>query len=71
MSAALLGFAGVVLAALFGLTGVLYTTRPAGHHADIEGLSALVDQLQEERDALRAALHECQAEAARLRGEHG
>jgi outer membrane murein-binding lipoprotein Lpp len=70
LGAALFGFAGVVLAALFGLAGVLATTRPTAHHADTEGLTALIDQLQEERNDLQAALRECQDEARRLRGEH-
>lgn len=69
MLATLLGFAGVLFAALLGLTGVLFTTRPTVHHADTEGLSALIDQLQEERNDLRAALRECRAENERLR--HG
>jgi hypothetical protein len=66
---ALIGFTGVTAAALFGLAGVLHSARPPSHLADIEGMSRLVSELQEERNALRVQLAECQAEAARLRGE--
>lgn len=69
MLATLLGFSGVVAAALFGLAGVLHSARPPAHLADIEGMDRLIGELQEERDGLRAQLRECQNEAAHLRAE--
>lgn len=59
MWAALAGFAGVAIAALLGLYGVLRGTQPPAHLADVQGLAALVDQLQEERDRLQRLLDEC------------
>jgi len=67
---ALLGFAGISLAALLTLYGVLRTGRAPAHLADVTGMSLLVDQLQEERDELRRQLAECRAENERLRS-HG
>jgi hypothetical protein len=84
VTAALIGAVAVALAGLFaGIAGLLSGRGPA-HLADVTGLSALVDQLQEERvraetdrdkalaqrDNALAQLRECQAEAARLRGEN-
>ena len=70
MWASLIGFASVIAAALFGLAGVLHSRAAPAHMADVEGMRRLVDELQEERDGIRAQLRECQAEAARLRGEN-
>jgi len=57
--APLIGFAGVMVAAMVGLLGVLRTSRPSSHLADVQGLATLVDQLQEERDRLQRLLDEC------------
>lgn len=59
MWAALLGFAGVSFAAIIGLIGVMRQGRAPAHQADVSGLSALVDQLQEERDRLQRLLDDC------------
>jgi hypothetical protein len=69
VTGALIGFAGICAAAILGLLGVLRTSRPPAHLADVEGLARLLDEVQEERDNLRAQLRECQEEAKRLRGE--
>jgi peptidoglycan hydrolase CwlO-like protein len=54
VSAAILGFAGIVAAALFALAGVRRTGRPPAHLADVEGLKTLADELRVDRDDLRA-----------------
>jgi hypothetical protein len=68
VTAAILGFAGIVAAALLGLLGVLRTSRPPAHLADVEGLAKLVDELQEERDHLQTQLDGCRAALARAIG---
>jgi hypothetical protein len=70
VTAALIGGAAVAVAAIFSLSAALMGVRAPSHVADVTGLSALVDQLQEERNTLAAKLAECQQEAARLRGEN-
>jgi hypothetical protein len=74
--ATLIGFTGVAAAALLALMGVLRSSRPPAHLADVEGMSKLLDQTQEDRNYWRdrakeseSALRECQQEAARLREE--
>jgi outer membrane murein-binding lipoprotein Lpp len=71
VTAAILGASAIFAAAIFALLGSMATGRGPSHTADVTGLAALVDQLQEERDRLAAMLAECQDEARRLRGEHG
>jgi hypothetical protein len=70
VTAALIGGAALTLAGVFTAIAALFAGRGPSHLADVTGLSALVDQLQEERDRALAQLAECQQEAARLRGEH-
>jgi hypothetical protein len=69
VTTALLGFGGVAVAAILAMFAALRTGRSPSHLADVQGMALLIDELQEERDVLRGQLRECQAEAARLRGE--
>jgi hypothetical protein len=72
VTAALIGGAALTLAGVFTAVAALVASRGPAHLADVTGLSALLDQVQEERDRALAQLAECQAEARRLRGEtHG
>jgi hypothetical protein len=50
---ALVGFAGVLFAALLGLLGVLRAGRPQQQQADMEGLRALLDEIRADRDDQR------------------
>lgn len=68
MSAAVLGLAGVIAGGLLALLGVLRTTMPPAHLADIEGLHVLLDEIRAERDDLRRQLTDCLAENTGLRG---
>ena len=71
MIGALIGFAATTAAALIALAGVLRTGRAPAHLADVQGLTSLVDELQEERDKLRQQLDDCRAEVERVKGAHG
>jgi hypothetical protein len=65
-----LGFAGICAAALLGLLGVLRTSRPPAHLADVEGMSRLLDQTQEDREYWRTRALSAEAgwaECERLR----
>ena len=60
MTAALFGAAATVMAAMFGLLGMMQTRQPSAHGADVEGLRSLVDELQEERDGWRQRALDCE-----------
>jgi hypothetical protein len=69
--AAVLGFGGVVAAALLALLGVLRTSANPSHLADVEGLRVLAEELRAEVTDLRGQLEECRARNRALRAEKG
>jgi hypothetical protein len=69
VTAALISAAGLAAAALLGLLGVLRGSRPPAHLADVEGLSRLLDQTQEDRDYWRQRAVISEAELAECRGK--
>lgn len=63
----ILGFAGVAMATILGLFGVLHAARPPQHLADVEGLRSLIDELRTDRDDLRAQIINLQGDLRKLR----
>lgn len=69
MTTAIFGLAAVIFAAALGLAGVLRTAKPAEHTADVEGLTALLDQMRAERAEDRQTVKDLRAEVTRLHAE--
>lgn len=76
--AAWLGFASIVAAAMLALFGVLRTSLPPKHQADIDGFKELLsamrrdrDDTRRDRDEMRVLLAECRAELKALQAERG
>jgi peptidoglycan hydrolase CwlO-like protein len=73
LSAAVLGLAGVILATLLTLVGVLISSRAPSKLAEVQGMQVLLDEMRHDRDDWRTQATTIKAdlsrEIARLQAE--